>query len=374
MRILSNKVIYLLLCSLVFVGCTIWDMDEVWKQAWINGGYCGVCWRDPCFCVCDGCEWIISAPTCALSGELIKECTRNKIHNETMVVKAIEHDWSGSWIEVDSIFIKTCLRINCNATQKRQANDEMVWIDSGTFTMGSSNTLDWNASPPHQVNISKGFWMGKYEVTQEQYQAVTGVNPSYFSSSPVSGETQSRRPVDTVTWYDAVEFCNKLSEQEGLTKAYTITNRNPATGYPITDATVTINWETNGYRLPTEAEWEYACRAGTTTAYNTGETISDNTGWYTNNSNSRTHEVGKKPANTWGLYDMHGSVWEWCWDLYGDYTSGAQTDPRGAVSDSNRVKRGGSWNDYGQILRSANRSSYHPILRYYNLGFRLLRP
>jgi len=147
---------------------------------------------------------------------------------------------------------------------------EMVWINSGTFSMGNSDNEDYYASPPHQVTISKGFNMGKYEVTQEQYQAVTGVKPSYFHGGngrePASGETQSKRPVEAVTWYDAVEFCNKLSEQEGLTKVYTITGRSPATGYPITSATVTVNWETNGYRLLTEAEWEYACRAETTTA------------------------------------------------------------------------------------------------------------
>jgi len=253
---------------------------------------------------------------------------------------------------------------------------EMMRIDPGTFTMGSpaSESGRYSDETQHQVTISKGFNMGKYEVTQELYQAIMGVNPSNFTSNPATGEVQARRPVERVTWYDAVEFCNKLSEMEGLTKAYTITNRYPTTGYPIESATVTINWETNGYRLPTEAEWEYACRAGTTTAYNTGETISDNTGWYGNNSNSRTHEVGKKPANAWGLHDMHGNVWEWCWDWYGSYASGEQTDPRGAASGSYRVNRGGSWGYDGQGLRSALRFSYYPYGRDDYGGFRLLRP
>jgi len=256
---------------------------------------------------------------------------------------------------------------------------EIVWINPGTFTMGSSDdSQDYGASPPHQVTISKGFWMGKYEVTQELYQAVTGVNPSYFHGGsgrePAVGEVQGRRPVERITWYDAVEFCNKLSAMEGLTSVYTITGRSPATGYPITSATVTVNWSASGYRLPTEAEWEYACRAGTTTAYNTGNTISDNTGWYLSNSNSRTHEVGKKPANAWGLYDMHGNVYEWCWDWYGTYASGAQTDPVGAASGSVRVIRGGSWGSNGQNLRSADRGSYYPSSGSYNVGFRLLRP
>jgi len=242
---------------------------------------------------------------------------------------------------------------------------EMVWINSGTFTMGSPTNEANRGSDEtqHDVTISKGFNMGKYEVTQELYQAVMGVNPSIFTSNPATGEVQERRPVESVTWYDAVEFCNKLSEMEGLTKAY-----------KIIGATVTVNWETNGYRLPTEAEWEYACRAGMTTAYNTGDTISDNTGWYTNNSNSRTHEVGKKSANAWGLYDMQGNVWEWCWDWYGSYASESQTDPRGAASGSSRVLRGGGWDNFGQLLRSAFRDYNNPDIRGDNDGFRLLRP
>ncbi|MCL2245242.1 MAG: formylglycine-generating enzyme family protein [Treponema sp.] len=251
---------------------------------------------------------------------------------------------------------------------------EMVLINPGTYTRGSNNSDDYGASPPHQVTLTKGFYMGKYEVTQEQYQAVTGVNPSSFSSSPASGEVQQRRPVEQVTWYDAVEFCNKLSEQEGLTPAYTITGRSPSSGYPIIGATVTINWNANGYRLPTEAEWEHSCRAGTTTAYNTGETITDNTGWNSNNSGSRTHEVGLKSTNAWGLYDMHGNVMEWCWDWYGSYGSAAQTDPRGATSGAYRVVRGGSWNYYEQALRSASRIDYSPNYGSSALGFRVVRP
>jgi len=254
---------------------------------------------------------------------------------------------------------------------------EMVRINPGTFTMGNpTNEADRNSSETqHQVTISKSFYMGKYEVTQEQYRVVTGVNPSNFSSNPAAGEIQGRRPVERVTWYDAVEFCNKLSEKESLTPVYTITGRTPTSGYPITSATVTVNWSASGYRLPTEAEWEYACRAGTTTAYNTGNTISYNTGWYSSNNNSgRTHEVGLKPPNAWGLYDMHGNVWEWCWDWYVSYAIGAQTDPTGAASGSYRVRRGGSWLSVGQDLRSEYRGSYGPYGRGNDLGFRLLRP
>ena len=137
---------------------------------------------------------------------------------------------------------------------------------------------------------------------------------------------------------------------------------------------VVCNWNADGYRLPTEAEWEYACRAGTTTAYNTGDTISDDTGWYRDNSNNMTHEVGKKPANAYGLYDMHGNVWEWCWDWYGSYGNAARTNPMGASSGSVRVLRGGGWVSSAQSVRSAGRSLNSPSGRYYDLGFRLVRP
>ena len=182
---------------------------------------------------------------------------------------------------------------------------EMVQIPAGTLTWGRA-----------RITLSE-FKMGKFTVTQELYQAIMGVNPSYYNSNPAAGEIQGKRPVEMVTWYDAIEFCNKLSEKEGLTPVYTITGRTPASGYPITAATVTANWNNNGYRLPTEAQWEYACRAGTTTRWHFGNTESQlvNYAWYDANSN-RTHEVGKKLPNAWGLYDMYGNVWE-CMGMYG---------------------------------------------------------
>jgi formylglycine-generating enzyme required for sulfatase activity len=253
----------------------------------------------------------------------------------------------------------------------------MVRIPAGTFTMGSPETEANRQTDEtqHQVTLTKSFYMGKYQVTQEQYQAVMGNNPSYFTGA-VAGEsgTPSKLPVEYVTWYDAVEFCNKSSVLEGLQEVYTISGRTPEMGDPIISATVTVDWNKNGYRLPTEGEWEYACRARTTMAYNTGgATISDRTGWYNANSGSKTHKVGLKPANNWGLYDMHGNVWEWCWDWYGDYASGAQTDPTGAVTGAGRVVHGGNWSLAGSFLRSARRFSYDPLSRYGVLGFRVVR-
>jgi len=236
------------------------------------------------------------------------------------------------------------------------APDGMVRINGGTFTMGSPANEEGRDSDEvqHQVTVGS-FTMGKYEVTQREYQEVMGTNPSSFKGDNL--------PVEMVTWFDAVEYCNKRSQREGLTPAYTINGTN-----------VTWNRNANGYRLPTEAEWEYACRAGTTTAYNTGASINDNTGWYSDNSGATTHPVGQKPANAWGLYDMHGNVWEWCWDWYDDYPSGAQTDPVGASSGSYRVLRGGCWFIPAQYARSAWRSGNLPNDRGDNLGFRVLRP
>jgi sulfatase modifying factor 1 len=149
--------------------------------------------------------------------------------------------------------------------------------------------------------------------------------------------------VEQVTWYDAVEFCNKLSAREDLQNVYTITARSPATGYPITSVTVTTDWTKDGYRLPTEAQWEYVARGGASTLGHTysGSNNIDTVAWYSSNSGSKTHATGGKTANELGLFDMSGNVWEWCWDWYGSYPSGTQTDPVGAASGTIRVYRGG---------------------------------
>jgi formylglycine-generating enzyme required for sulfatase activity len=231
---------------------------------------------------------------------------------------------------------------------------ELVHIPAGTFLMGSpaSEPGRYSDEVQHSVTVS-AFNMSNYLVTQKEYRYVMGRNPSYFKGDNL--------PVDRVSWYDAIKYCNRRSQREGLTPAYTRSGD-----------TVTWNRSANGYRLPTEAEWEYACRAGTTTPYYTGNFL-DRAGWYSKNSGWTTHPVGEKEPNKFGLYDMHGNVWEWCWDWYEKYDIRPQTDPVGPATGLVRVSRGGSWLDGGGYGRSADRARGTPANRDYILGLRLVR-
>jgi len=232
-----------------------------------------------------------------------------------------------------------------NKSLREQMRDRMLPIQGGKFTMGD------NESGRVEVTLSN-FKMDKYPVTQALYEQVMNTNPSHFK-----GED---RPVEQVSWFDAVKFCNELSRQTGLEPAYEIAGEQ-AKRKP----------KANGYRLPTEAEWEYACRAGTT-----GDHYGDldEIAWYEENSGGESHGVGQKKANDFGLHDMLGNAWEWCNDWYGDYPKGTVTDPTGVENGAYRVFRGGSWNDFARYVRAAYRFRYSPDYRYINLGFRLVLP
>jgi formylglycine-generating enzyme required for sulfatase activity len=250
-------------------------------------------------------------------------------------------------------------------TQPVPIASNFVYVEGGTFTMGSPIGEEdrEDNEVEHQVTV-KSFYISKYEVTQKEYQEIMGTNPSYYKGNNL--------PVENVSWHDAIEYCNKRSIKEGLKPAYSGGGDN-----------VKCDWNANGYRLPTEAEWEFAAKGGTkeylTVAYS-GSNSADAVGWYRKNSGKKIHAVGQKQANSLGLYDMSGNVWEWCWDWYGEYQRGAQTDPRGPVSGTNRVLRGGVWWSDVQYLRSAYRHSKDfegkggaPGYQNGSCGFRLVR-
>jgi formylglycine-generating enzyme required for sulfatase activity len=216
-------------------------------------------------------------------------------------------------------------------------------IQPGTFMMGSPESeLGCRSNErQHEVTLTQPFSMGIYPVTQSEYARIMGSNRSYFKGD--------RHPVEQVSWEDATEFIQKLN------------------GLPEERAAGRV------YRLPTESEWEYACRTGSSTAYCFGEDEArlGEYAWYDSNSGGKTHPVGQKKPNAWGLYDMHGNICEWCSDWYGDYPSGAVTDPTGPSTGSYRVFRGGSWGVLDVYCRSAFRFRFDPSDGYFHLGFRL---
>lgn len=212
----------------------------------------------------------------------------------------------------------------------------MKLIPAGTFRMGGVV-----GELPHQVTLTKPFYLGVHEVTNAQWKAVMDSVPS--TRKDVDG------PVEQVSWEDAVDFCRKLSEHPQEKR------------------------EGRVYRLPTEAEWEWACRAGTTTSYSFGddESVLSDYGWFTGNSGDQTHPVGKKKPNPWGLYDMYGNVWEWCSDWHDFYPVGAATDPQGPAESTERVLRGGACVSRAGYCQSAYRRRDDPSLRNLDVGFRL---
>jgi len=221
-------------------------------------------------------------------------------------------------------------------------------IPPGQFVMGSPPGEEWHRDDEirHSVKLTNAFYMGAAEVTQGQWKALMGENPSFFTGDAL--------PVDTITWQQAVEFCRKLSEKEGAL-----------------------------YRLPTEAEWEYVCRAGTTTPFHTGNTISTDRANYDGNYTygdgkkgvfrETTTRAGSLAPNSWGLHDMHGNVWEWCADWYAGYPGAEVSDPTGAADGKARVVRGGCWINFPAVCRSANRGKTVPVSWNFHFGFRVVR-
>jgi formylglycine-generating enzyme required for sulfatase activity len=227
---------------------------------------------------------------------------------------------------------------------------KLVLIPKGTFMMGSPESEEGHQEneSQHEVTISKDYYLGAFEVTQTQYQTVTGNNPSCYQGALV-GNQNADLPVENVSWDDAVEFCKKLSDLPEEKKAGRV------------------------YRLPTEAQWEYACRAGSKTIYSFDdeEGLLPEYGWFKRNSSQRTHTVGLLEPNAWGLYDMHGNVWEWCSDWYGEYPKNAVSDPIGPTMGTDCVNRGGCWLYQAASCRSASRNWAKPSYRDGLLGFRV---
>lgn len=259
---------------------------------------------------------------------------------------------------------------------------EATFLTAYTFLMGNTPNYsggDDDEKPVHGVVFTYEYEIGAYEVTFNQYDAYLLATGHPTSTVSDSGWGRGNRPVINVSWQDAVRYCNWLSDQVGLPRAYSETTWDllDASGATTTDITTVKGW-----RLPTEAEWEYAARGGAADIvdgieehdylYSGSDTLNE-VGWYTSNSDSKTQPVGQKKANELGLYDMSGNAWEWCHDRYGRYSGTIQTNPTGPSSGSPRVVRGGSWINYEQVCRAANRYNYAPALSYSSLGFRVAR-
>jgi len=270
--------------------------------------------------------------------------------SKTIKAKAFREGWNDS--------------ATANATYTIEIPANFVFVHGGTFHNGTSN-----------VTLSS-FYIDKYEVTQASYQVVMGTNPSYFSGNP-------NRPVEQVTWFNAIEYCNRRSMQEGLTPCYSYgtSGTNPdnwQAGWNtnhLNHTNVSCNWSANGYRLPTEMEWMFAAKGGNQSqgyTYSGSNTI-DAVARYSSNSNSRTWDVGSLASNEIGTFDMSGNVWEWCWDIYGSYPSGSQNNPTGANSGSHRVLRGGSWGSSASSCTVSFRDFYYATVAGSNIGFRCVR-
>lgn len=281
--------------------------------------------------------------------------------------------WRNSSLTKECVLARNGKIKNQPVNIKKQVSENFVFVEGGSFKMGSNDESELE-QPRLSVTVSS-FYIGKYEVTQEEYQKIMGLNPSDNSWNAQDGENQDLLPVECVTWYEALVYCNELSIAEGLTPCYTINgNTNPSKWEKEPtrkwDA-VTCNWNANGYRLPTEAEWEYAARGGNKTrgyTYSGSNTI-ENVAWYTDNSNEKTHQVGKKTPNELGIYDMSGNVSEWCWDWYNDIIVNKVLQS----SCSERVMCGGNYQYYDSGCSVWDHVGSYPAHNYNFIGFRVVR-
>jgi formylglycine-generating enzyme required for sulfatase activity len=243
--------------------------------------------------------------------------------------------------------------------------------------MGSPVTeLGWlSGEVEHEVTLTRNFWLMTTEITQQHFLDQMGYNPSNFSSCGPNC------PVERVNWREVAAYANALSAMEGLGECYSCTGTAPSTIDCAPSGSYATPYDCPGYRLPTEAEWEYAARggdgratyAGELTAEGCTDTTLDPIAWFCGNASSTTHPVAMKTANAYGLYDMLGNVWEWCHDWYGAYSGGAETDPAGPPSGSDRVRRGGSWAENARLARAAYRSNDLPGFRDARFGGRIVR-
>jgi len=242
---------------------------------------------------------------------------------------------------------------------------KMIHIEGGTFIMGDESDIN---NPAYEVRLDD-FYLCEFPVTQDLYQALTQKNPSEFNGS--------RHPVEMVSWYDAVEFCNLLCKELGLEKVYSIDketkDKDNTSGFDEIKWLVKTNNKAKGFRLPTEAEWEYAARGGAISNPTTyaGSNRLEQVGWFRKNSGNETLEVGLKFPNQLGFYDMNGNVLEWCWDWYRDYNQKDRNNPKGTKSGSGRVYRGGGWSGDAGFCRVVFRNHLGPDYRLNGIGFRI---
>ncbi|MEA1972181.1 MAG: SUMF1/EgtB/PvdO family nonheme iron enzyme, partial [Candidatus Cloacimonadota bacterium] len=243
-------------------------------------------------------------------------------------------------------------KINANMLPQKRISNIYQFVKGGYFNMYKEE----NHNKYSREIFLNDFYISKFEVTQKKWELIMGYNNSFFEGD--------NRPVENINWFEAVEFCNQKSISENLKSCYTISG-----------STVECNFNANGYRLPTEAEWEYAAKGGqkTNNYIFSGSNNLDEVAWYNQNSNNRSHSVGQKKTNELGLFDMSGNVWEWCWDRFGKYENKAEYNPNGPSSGSLKTRRQGSWTHSGDYCKVGFREMSSPNIKSASIGFRCVR-